>query len=94
MKELTTFLVLNEHGTVTYCILSLLNQSNEVNIKVRIGNTSFIPEVPICSVRQDLTKSWYTLSVVINERELNKLVAYLLWVYFKKYICFKISYSL
>lgn len=94
MRELTTFLLLNEHSTVTYCILSLLNQSNEVNIKVRIGNTNFIPEVPICSARQDLTKSWYTFSVVINERELNKLVAYLLWVYFKKYICFKISHSL
>lgn len=64
MKELTTFLPLNEYSTVTY-ILSLLSHAGEVSIQVRIGNTSFLMEAPTCSVRQDLAKFLYTFPVVI-----------------------------
>lgn len=79
MKELTTFLLLNEYGTVTY-ILSLLSHAGGVNIQVRIGNTSFLKEAPTCSVRQDLAKSLYTFSVVTNEGNFGG--------YFKKYFLF------
>lgn len=57
-------------------------------------NTSVLIEVYICSVRQDLTRSCFIVSVIINEREANTLVAYLLWGYVKRDFCFKISYPL
>lgn len=79
MEEGTTRLLLNAHDSVTYCILPFSNQSNEVSSQVTMGNTNFLTEVPVCSVRQDLTRSWFIISVIINEREVNTLVAYLLW---------------
>lgn len=85
MKELTTFLLLNEYCKVAY-ILSFLSHASEVNIQVRIGNTSFLMEVPTCSARQGLAKSLHAFSVVINEGNFGG--------YFKNISFFNISYSL